>query len=206
MFLHGALSAPAALAAVAGLFYQRGWMAGTAGNLSCRETADADVFWISASGKSKGWLTERDFVLLDINDGGLVETPVSSNKASAEAAIHRVIYRLFPSATACFHVHSVDACLISERVTGAVVLPALEMLKGLGIWLEAPQVELPVFENSLQVETISQQIEQQFTREVPQVPALLIRQHGITVWGDSLEQCFNRVEITEFLLSYLARA
>ena len=44
----------AALVEIARDFHARGWMAGTAGNLSARE--DENHFWITASGKPKGRL------------------------------------------------------------------------------------------------------------------------------------------------------
>jgi methylthioribulose-1-phosphate dehydratase len=45
------------------VFYQLGWMLGTAGNLSAK--VDDHSFWITASGKSKGKLTEEDFVTVE---------------------------------------------------------------------------------------------------------------------------------------------
>jgi len=50
----------AALVEIARDFHARGWMAGTAGNLSAR--ADDGHFWITASGKPKGRLEENDFL------------------------------------------------------------------------------------------------------------------------------------------------
>lgn len=84
-------------------------------------------------------------------------------------------------------------------------LPPLEMIKGLDIWEESPQVTLALFDNRLDVPSIAHEIHKRFTAEPPQIPALMIRNHGITVWGDSLQQTYNRVEIIEFIMSYLAR-
>lgn len=195
-----------ALAVIAGEFYRRGWMAGTAGNLSAR--AGDDSFWITRSGLPKGGLEEFDFLRIVIADGSIAERFEDTARPSAETSIHQVIYRLFPAARACFHVHTVDACLATARApraAPALRLPALEMIKGLDIWEQDPQVDLPLFDNILDVPTLSREIEHRFRHEPPPVPALMIRDHGITVWGDSLQQAFNRVEIVEFLMSYLAR-
>ena len=99
----------AALVQIARDFHARGWMAGTAGNLSARE--DENHFWITASGKPKGRLEESDFLLMRIKDGAVVEQVAAHNKPSAETAIHRVIYARFGDAQACLHGHSVDASL-----------------------------------------------------------------------------------------------
>src|SRR4030065_748461 len=137
----------AALVEVARDFHQRGWMSGTAGNLSVR--TDDDNFWITASGRPKGRLDESDFLLVRIQDGEVVERAAPGNKPSAETAIHRAIYALFPDARACLHGHSVDGCLVSgraKRAAKALRLPAIEMLKGFDIWVQNPKVDLPLFE------------------------------------------------------------
>ncbi len=196
----------AALVEIARDFHARGWMAGTAGNLSARD--DAASFWITASGRPKGRLDETDFLLVNSADGGVIERARVDGKPSAETAIHRVIYRCFPAARACLHVHTVDACRAAARVAedaGALPLPALEMLKGLGIWEQQPQVSLPLFANTLDVSKIADAIAARFEREPPQLPALMVHGHGVTVWGGSLQEAYNRVECMEFILSYIAR-
>ncbi len=193
------------LVRIAAEFYRRGWMAGTAGNLSCRDPGDASSFWVTASGKAKGALTPEHFLLIDVAGGQVLEQGAPQNRPSAETAIHRALYRLFPDARACMHVHTVDACLAADRAQGDLLpLPPLEMLKGLGIWTEKPAVALPLFENHLDIGRIAEDIQQRFVH-LPQVPAFLIRDHGITVWGESLEQAFHRTEIMEYILSYIAR-
>ena len=196
----------AALAAVARDFHARGWMAGTSGNLSVRHAADS--FWITASGCPKGRLNEGDFVRVAIADCTELERGEPQARLSAEASIHGAIYQLFATAGACLHVHTVDATLVSLRAPAAassLALPPIEMLKGLGIWEQSPQVDLALFDNLLEVPRIAAAIQQRFGAQPPRVPALLIRGHGVTVWGETLQQAYNRVEVVEFLLSYLAR-
>ena len=199
-----------ALAAIAQQFYQRGWMPGTAGNLSARADDDAVAgFWITASGVPKGQLDESDFLLVSVRDDAVIERLRATHKPSAETSLHRSIYRAFPQARACLHVHSVDACIAVSRVPPAITtlrLPPLEVLKGFDLWEENPQIDLPVFENWLDVPRIARDIEQRFAITPPRIGALAIRDHGITVWGESLQQAFNRVEVVEFIMSYMARS
>lgn len=199
----------AALAAIARDFHSRGWMAGTAGNLSARCSDDDKNFWITSSGLPKGNLDERDLILVQIESGEVVERLRPDAKPSAETSIHQVIYRLFPEAHACLHVHTVDACLATAGAPRNALdlrLPALEMIKGLDLWEEDPIVELPLFDNWLDVPSIAREIERRFRSQLPQVPALMIRNHGITVWGKNLQHAYNRLEIIEFIMSYLARS
>jgi methylthioribulose-1-phosphate dehydratase len=197
----------AALAEIARDFHARGWMAGTAGNLSAR--ADDDHFWITASGMPKGRLDELDFLLVRVTDGAVVERVRPDNKPSAETSIHRALYALFPGARACLHGHVVTAAIAADRAkkgAKSLRLPAIEMIKGFDIWQQNPKVELPLFENHLEVAKIARDIETRFKKTRPAVTALMVRAHGPTVWGASLQEAYNRFEILEYLLRYQAQA
>jgi methylthioribulose-1-phosphate dehydratase len=192
------------LAAHARSFYDRGWMWGTAGNLSARLPDGS--FWITASGCAKGELTPEQFVQLSLG-GQLLTQPTPSAKPSAETSIHQAVYQLFPDAKACYHVHSVAANLVS-RLTEAdtIRLPGIEMIKGLGIWIENPTVDLALFPNHLHVPRIGIDMLERWQQHPPQIPASLIRDHGVTVWGASQTEARNRVEVMEFLFQYMLGA
>ncbi|MGD1914318.1 MAG: methylthioribulose 1-phosphate dehydratase [Rivularia sp. (in: cyanobacteria)] len=183
-------------------FYRQGWMVGTAGNMSTRLSDGS--FWITASGCSKGELTITDFVR--IYPDGRVESSANL-KPSAETSIHQCIYTLFPEAQACYHIHSVEANLVSGLAeAGKLPLPSLEMLKGLGIWEENPCCLMPVFHNYLQVNRIADEITERFSKNPPKISALLIRNHGVTVWADSTEKARNYIEILEYIFRYMVGA
>lgn len=196
----------AALVEIAHEFHARGWMYGTAGNLSVR--ADDEHIWITASGKPKGRLTESDFVLVRVSDGAVIERVHPANQPSAETAIHQVLYRLFPQARACLHGHSVAGARVSARArrsARSLRLPPIEMLKGFDIWQRNPRIDLPLFANHLDVGRIARDIEARFRKTAPALTALMIRDHGPTVWGRSLQETYNRFECLEFLFDYAAR-
>lgn len=198
----------AALVEIARDFHQRGWMAGTAGNLSVRANASKS-FWITASGNPKGRMDASDVLRVDIETGTVADRVKDSNKPSAETCIHQTIYSLFPAAKACLHIHTVDAMIAASRMPNnaiAISLPPIEMIKGFDIWEQDPQIELPLFANILNVVEIASAIEQRFMQNPPRVSALMVRGHGVTVWGRSLQEAYNRVEIAEFIMSYMARA
>lgn len=184
-------------------FYQQGWMVGTAGNLSVR-LGDRS-FWITASGRSKGELLPSDFVR--IYPDGTVEKSASNLQPSAETVIHQTLYQLLSEAQACYHIHSIENNLVSRFVnTDTLSLPPLEMLKGLGIWQENPHCEIPIFANHLQVERIAAEIQERFTVHRPQIPALLIRNHGVTVWAPSPTTARNYIEVVEYIFRYMVAA
>jgi methylthioribulose-1-phosphate dehydratase len=188
----------------AALFYQKNWMVGTAGNLSAR--LNDNSFWITASGKNKGELTEKDFIRIAL-DGTILEQPTSDIKPSAETSIHQAIYTCFPDAKACYHVHSIEANIISRFTEkNTLKLPSIEMLKGLGIWEENPHIEMPLFDNHFHVPDIAKEITQTFSSTPPKVPLLLIRNHGITVWANSFTTARNYIEIIEYIFRYMILA
>ncbi|WP_374821953.1 methylthioribulose 1-phosphate dehydratase [Aerosakkonema sp. BLCC-F183] len=192
------------LIAAASQFYKQGWMVGTAGNLSARLPDGS--FWITASGKSKGELTISDFIRVG-NDGMILERSHSDLKPSAETEIHQIIYQLFPEAQACYHVHSIEANLVSRfGEEDNLLLPPLEMLKGFGIKEEKPRCFIPIFANHLQVSKIAEEIGDRFRIHPPQIPALLLRDHGVTVWANSTEVARNYIELVEYIFRYMVVA
>ena len=84
-------------------------------------------------------------------------------------------------------------------------LPALEMIKGFDVWEQNPRVDLPLFANHLDVGRVARDVTARFRKHTPALSALLVRGHGPTVWGRSVQEAYNRFEVLEFLLSYLAR-
>jgi len=192
------------LAAAARLFYDRGWMMGTAGNLSLRLANG--TFWITASGKLKGRLDLDDF--LRVAPGGeILERGRPEDRPSAETSLHDAIYRLFPAAGACFHVHSIAGNVAARLAAGdALRLPPLEMLKGLGVWDEEPQIDLPVFRNHAHVPRIADELSARFAADPPRVPGFLIRDHGLTAWGPDAAAALNHVELFEYLFGFIAAA
>ncbi len=192
------------LAAAARLFYNRGWMWGTAGNLSLR--LEDGSFWITASGKQKGYLQQEDF--LRIAPGGeVLERGRPEDRPSAETSIHDAVYRLFAETRACFHVHSIPANVAARMTAGDTLrLPPLEMIKGLGVWDEEPRIDLAVFRNHAHVPTIAGEVIARFEADPPRVPGFLIRDHGLTAWGCDDGAALHHVELLEYIFGYMAAA
>ena len=173
----------------------------TSGNLSAR--ADDQSFLVTASGLCKGELKIDDFLRIARADGRVLEGG-GGRKPSAETAIHRAIYDTQESAAACLHGHSVEAVLAS-RGRDPVVLPRVEMIKALGVWDDGTPTALPVFANHPDVASIGQAVET-FLRDHPRpLPALIVRDHGVTAWGQTISEALRHFEAVEFLLTLLAR-
>ena len=177
---------------------------GTAGNLSAKDTPSS--FWITASGQSKGALSVDQFLHMDLG-GTILNHPDRSLKPSAETSIHQAAYTLFPKAQACLHVHMNEGNWVCDDhpETELIPLPHLEMLKGFG-WSSGPAY-IFVCANHDHVPDIAADMLQFYknTHEGFIVPGFLIRGHGITTWGTSIEQARNRIELFSFIFNYMCR-
>lgn len=192
------------LADISRTLYERGWMPGTSGNISMRLPDDPDRALITASGRDKGELTAQDVVEVDAFSGRA--TPPVQDRPSAETSIHAAVYRV-TGARAVIHVHSPYATVVAHRAAAleavaSVRVERFELLKGLG--LKNPTfTDLPVFPNWPEVDRIADDVAAQLTDDREGPPGLLLADHGITTWGDSLGQAKNRLECLESLCQLL---
>ncbi len=175
------------IADIARSLYARGWMPGTAGNISVRTGLAAAI---TGSGLSKGELTADDMVTVDVADSQRLS---GRRRPSAETAIHTAIYRA-TDADAVVHVHAPHATAQSISATKALTFTGYELIKGLGA---THTINIPVFVNHADVARIGADIEQHLTEHPDAPPVLFIAGHGITAWGADLAQARDRVECLE---------
>jgi methylthioribulose-1-phosphate dehydratase len=182
-------------------FYQRGWMLGTAGNLSVR--VSDKTFLITASGRPKGHLNETDFLELPIN--GPLPKKINHQKPSAESIIHQTLYQLDPNIGSICHVHSLASNLVTRiHMDEQITLPAIEMIKGIGHWDEKPNVQIMVTQNHHDVGEIALELSRRIG-QFKDTPGFLIRDHGITAWGKNTQEARNRCEIFCFLFDWMVQ-
>jgi methylthioribulose-1-phosphate dehydratase len=180
--------------------------AATAGNLSVFDREIGEL-WITSSGKHKGRLKEEDFICMNLDGKILRET---TNKPSAEASIHQVIYRQIPSACAVLHVHTVTSCKLQFGIqkwhpATRFLLPNVEILKAFGDFREEPNFSVIVTFNHGSVVDISSDLENALRESSSDVPFFLIENHGLTVWGKSVEDANKNLEAAEFILQVMLK-
>ncbi len=179
-------------------------MVATAGNLSVFDRASGEL-WITSSGKHKGRLKEEDFICMSLDGKILRET---ANKPSAETSIHQVIYSQIPTVNAVLHVHTVTSCKLRfglQKFNPATrfLLPNVEILKAFGDFREEPNFSAIVIFNHGSVLDISRDLEIALRERSSDVPFFLIENHGLTVWGKSVEDANKNLEAAEFILQVM---
>ncbi|RAS72189.1 methylthioribulose 1-phosphate dehydratase [Priestia endophytica] len=179
---------------------ERDWFFGTSGNLSIRVTENPTTFLVTASGKDKRKRTNEDFLLVDQNGFPAEKTVL---KPSAETVLHTAIYEK-TKAGCVLHVHTVDNNVISELYgdQGKVVFTKQEIIKALGLWEEDAKVEIPIIPNFADLQKLGDVFKKHIKEDTG---AVLIRNHGITVWGKTSFEAKRHLEAYEFLCSYLLK-
>jgi methylthioribose-1-phosphate isomerase len=175
------------IADIARGLYLRGWMPGTAGNISVRTGKTAVI---TGSGLSKGELSARDVVTVAIADSQLVS---GTRRPSAETTIHTAVYRA-TNAAAVVHVHPPHATVQSIDAPQTLRFSEYELIKGLAT---AETIDVPVFDNHADVSRIASDIERYLIEHPNAAPVLFIAGHGITAWGAELAQARDRAECLE---------
>ncbi|RAS73985.1 methylthioribulose 1-phosphate dehydratase [Priestia endophytica] len=179
---------------------ERDWFFGTSGNLSIRVTESPTTFLVTASGKDKRKRTNEDFLLVDQNGFPAEKTVL---KPSAETVLHTAIYEK-TKARCVLHVHTVDNNVVSELYgdQGKVVFTKQEIIKALGLWEEDAKVEIPIIPNFADLQKLGDVFKKHIKEDTG---AVLIRNHGITVWGKTSFEAKRHLEAYEFLCSYLLK-
>ncbi|MEK5443595.1 MULTISPECIES: methylthioribulose 1-phosphate dehydratase [unclassified Fredinandcohnia] len=175
----------------------RDWFMGTSGNLSIKVSDNPITFLVTASGKDKKKRTDEDFLLVD--EAGYPVTPTHL-KPSAETLLHVEIYNK-TNAGCSLHVHTVDNNVISELYAdkGEVVFKGQEIIKALGLWDVDSEIRIPIIQNDADIPTLARNFGKYVTSDFG---AVLIRNHGITVWANNAFDAKKHLEAYEFLFSY----
>jgi len=171
----------------------RGWVPATAGNISLR--LEPEVIAITASGGHKGFLNANQVMCVD-----LAGAPLSAGRPSAETLLHCQIYRLFPSAGAVLHGHSVTGTVLSMATDAAEINFAnYELLKAFeGQTTHATVLSLPLVDNDQDIAALARVMEPRLANAKL---GYLIRGHGVYVWGPDMATALARLEGLEFLLA-----
>ena len=178
------------MTAIAERCYHRGWAQGTAGNFSVRDSRG--VFWQSPSGQPKGNLAPEAFLAIDL-DTGLPIRPMSP-KPSDETPLHGGIYRRYSNAQCVVHVHPPQLVRTTQRKR-ELIFSGHEMSKALGARTHQSRVRVPVFPNSQDMVTLSNNI----IRLNLEIPVVILQGHGVYSWGRDSYSALAAIEALEFL-------
>jgi L-fuculose-phosphate aldolase len=161
--------------------YERGYIAGTDGNVSVR-LSDGDLL-VTPSGVHKGDLAEADLVLADPEG-----RPRSSKgrRPTSELLMHLLCYEVRPEVRAVVHAHPVSAVALALSGVSLANCILPESCLSLGFILTAPYATPGTEEVPSSIRDL-----------VRRADAVLLDRHGSLTVGPSLQVAYNRLESVE---------
>lgn len=179
----------AALIRICRLGWQKGYLAGGAGNLSARLTPESIL--ITPSGRAKALLEPAD--LLEVGVDGRVLR--GQGRPSGELPMHLAAYRLRPETGAVLHAHPAAATALSLAGRGLDCAALPEMLYHLGEVPTAPYATPSTDQGAAAVEPF-----------LARHRALLLDHHGTLTLGRDLEEAWLFTEMLEHAAQTLIAA
>jgi methylthioribulose-1-phosphate dehydratase len=128
-------------------------------------------------------------------------------RPSAETSLHTVIYRERVHARTILHVHTIWNTLLSGRFApdGHVTLRGYEILKGLsGVATHEHTERVPIIENTQEYSSLAEHL-RDVLRNNPAAHGVLLSQHGLYTWGESVAEGRRHLEVLEFLFEVEGR-
>jgi len=194
------------LAALVRALNQAGHNPATSGNYSLRSAALPGCALVSESGIDKSLFTEKNLLPLDVATGK-PHPSARGRKPSDEAAVHLQAYRS-TSAGCVLHSHFLEALLFADLFPGraSVEVSGLELLKGFrGVKTHEASVSIPCFENTQDMDDLSVRIGAALKGK-DGVHGILLRRHGLYVWGRDVAEAKRHLEVFEYLFKYHLRS
>lgn len=160
--------------------WQREYVDGNGGNISAR--LGDSFFLCTPTGVSKGFLTPDMLCLVDQDGNQLAGT----SKRTSEFMTHLAIYRSTPAAQAVCHGHPVHATAFAAVGVEPPprLIPEIEVFVG--------QVALAPYHTPG-----SPEVADSITPLAPNHQSILMGNHGLITWGNSVEDAYFKMEITD---------
>lgn len=175
-------------------FYTQGWVSGTGGGISIREGGRV---YIAPSGVQKERLNVDDMYVLD-DAGTILERPSNAElRPSACQPLFFNAYRL-RNAGAVLHSHALPAMLATLLFDSAFECTQLEMIKGIEGHGYYDRLVVPIIENTAHECDLADRMAEAI-EAYPRSQAVLVRRHGVYVWGRDWVQAKTHAECYHYL-------
>ncbi len=180
-------------------FYLFGWMPGTGGGMALRSD-DGQRVYCTPSGIQKEDMIGDDVFELNMNMEVTCPPVTPGLKLSSMTNLWFLVYKIRPQAKCVIHTHSLNAKLVTllQPQKDTIKLSYFEMLKGVGNHGYADTLEIPIIENQPSESLLYEDMELAM-KAFPKCNAVLVRRHGVYVWGDSWEQAKTQLESFTYL-------
>jgi methylthioribulose-1-phosphate dehydratase len=175
-------------------FYQLGWATGTGGGICIRE---GEQVIVAPSGVQKERLAPEQMFTLSI-DGAIIRRPADLSLRPSECTSLFMTAIRLRRAGAVIHSHSIHAVLATLLFDRELVISDLEMIKGIEGMSYHDRLVVPIIENTARECDLASSLEAAIVA-YPQTQAVLVRRHGVYVWGQDWMQAKTQAECYDYL-------
>ena len=194
-------------------FYTLGWVTGTGGGTSIRQ---GPHIFIAPSGVQKELMQPSDIFVLDYASRSYLRKPPVLKPSACTPLFLAAFDR---GAGCCIHTHSQAAVLVTllverdAREAGQATaarcfeIEQIEQIKGIpkgrgkqGMLGYYDRLEIPIIENTAHEEDLTASLEVAMDQH-PDAFAVLVRRHGVYVWGDDVHKAKTQAESLDYLFS-----
>lgn len=180
--------------------YELGWATGTGGGISIRE--NGRVF-MAPSGVQKERLVEDEIYLLD-EAGKVLSGPTRPGLKPSECApLFFNAFRL-RDAGAVLHSHAIFALLASLTDSDTFECTEIEMIKGISGHGYYDRLVVPIIENTARECDLAERMAAAI-EAYPQSHAVLVRRHGVYIWGRDAWHAKTQAECYHYLFEASVR-
>jgi methylthioribulose-1-phosphate dehydratase len=180
-------------------FYTLGWVSGTGGGVSVR---DGGRIWVAPSGVQKERMSPDDVFELD-EEGRTLRAPREGLRVSACLPLFLHAYRM-RQAGAVIHSHAMHAMLATLSFGAEFRATHLEMMKGITGVGYRDDLVVPIIENTAHECDLADAMADAM-RAHPKTHAVLVRRHGVYVWGRDWVAAKTHAECYHYLFEAAVR-
>ena len=185
---------PALICDLAKSFYDLGWVSGTGGGICIR---DGDHVVVAPSGVQKERMRPEQMFTIAL-DGSVVSRPADANLHPSECSSLFLKAINLRNAGAVIHSHSIHAVAATLLFENEFSISHLEMIKGITGMGYHDTLVVPIIENTARECDLAEALEAAILR-YPATYAVLVRRHGVYVWGADWVRAKTHAECYDYL-------
>lgn len=170
-------------------FYSLGWVSGTGGGICIR---DGESVVIAPSGVQKERMLPEQMFRLAL-DGTVVSRPADQTLRPSECSSLFLKAINLRNAGAVMHTHSIHAVAATLLFEREFSISHLEMIKGIQGMGYHDTLVVPIIENTARECDLADALEDAITSH-PAAHAVLVRRHGVYVWGETVHKAKTQCE------------
>ncbi len=175
-------------------FYDLGWVSGTGGGICIR---DGDEVILAPSGVQKERMQPEQMFRIAL-DGSIVTAPADASLRPSECSSLFLKAVNLRGAGAVIHSHSMHAVAATLLFENEFSISHLEMIKGITGMGYHDKLVVPIIDNTARECDLADALEDAIVR-YPDTYAVLVRRHGVYVWGDDWVRAKTHAECYDYL-------